>query len=213
MARRCTKRCTVCAHPRRKKIDSALASGTSLRDVSGQFGVSKSALDRHRGHVGGAIQKAAQRRGESIGDSVYQEMRELVTEARGLLAKMKSERDWRGGIAAVKTAAEILDRLDSMLARAATGADGGVVQIVVHHGDKVKPAEAREQKTCEVESAIVVRYGEPAPPSPALPEAAQEQPRPALPPPPAPIQRAQPPAGGGIVVAHDRPVFDFSKLL
>jgi len=40
--------CTICRHPDRATIDRALVTGLSLRDIAGQHGVSKSALERHR---------------------------------------------------------------------------------------------------------------------------------------------------------------------
>jgi hypothetical protein len=41
--------CTICIHPARAAIDDGLETGQSLRDISGQYGLSKSAVDRHRG--------------------------------------------------------------------------------------------------------------------------------------------------------------------
>lgn len=40
--------CTICKHPERAKIERALVQGVSLRDIAGQFGASKSAVERHR---------------------------------------------------------------------------------------------------------------------------------------------------------------------
>ena len=40
--------CTVCRHPRRGEIDRALVSAGPLRDIAGRFGVSKSAVERHK---------------------------------------------------------------------------------------------------------------------------------------------------------------------
>jgi hypothetical protein len=42
--------CTICIHPARQVIDNGLIAGQSIRRVSGQYGLSKSAVDRHRGH-------------------------------------------------------------------------------------------------------------------------------------------------------------------
>jgi hypothetical protein len=41
--------CTICTHPARAAIDDGLVTGQLLRDISGQYGLSKSAVDRHRG--------------------------------------------------------------------------------------------------------------------------------------------------------------------
>jgi hypothetical protein len=45
------QQCTVCKHPELAAIDAALASGASVRAVAGQFGVSKTAVDRHHNHA------------------------------------------------------------------------------------------------------------------------------------------------------------------
>jgi hypothetical protein len=40
--------CTICTHPARPAIDEGLMAGQSLRAVSGQYGLSKSSIDRHK---------------------------------------------------------------------------------------------------------------------------------------------------------------------
>jgi hypothetical protein len=42
------KPCTVCVHPDRSAIDAALEAGHPLRRTAGAYGVSKTALHRHR---------------------------------------------------------------------------------------------------------------------------------------------------------------------
>jgi hypothetical protein len=44
-------RCTVCCHGQRDEIESAIATGMSYRDAAATFGVSRSALSRHMGHL------------------------------------------------------------------------------------------------------------------------------------------------------------------
>jgi len=52
------RHCTVCHHPRREAIDVAVVAGGSLRDIAGQFRISKSALARHKGnHIPAALAK------------------------------------------------------------------------------------------------------------------------------------------------------------
>jgi hypothetical protein len=43
-----SKPCTVCDHPQLEAINTALEAKTSVREVGGQFEVSKSAVDRHK---------------------------------------------------------------------------------------------------------------------------------------------------------------------
>lgn len=144
------KRCSLCAHRKRRAIDAAIASGRSYRNIAERFGTSPAALNRHKGHVAAAIVKAAEQCGERLGDSLHEQMRELVGEARGLLKQAKREGDTRGAIAAVKATAEILDRLDSMLERA--GVEGaGEVRIVVTYGDGKPFADRQpEPRPCPV---------------------------------------------------------------
>lgn len=40
--------CKVCNHPEVDKINQALISGASLRDIAGQFSLSKSSISRHK---------------------------------------------------------------------------------------------------------------------------------------------------------------------
>jgi hypothetical protein len=42
------RHCTICDHPSRDAIDQALVAGQSLRDIAGQYHLSKSALARHK---------------------------------------------------------------------------------------------------------------------------------------------------------------------
>ena len=42
--------CTICTHEQQKEIDHDLIGGAAVRDVAGRYGVSKSAVDRHRRH-------------------------------------------------------------------------------------------------------------------------------------------------------------------
>ena len=52
-------RCTICRHPQCSDIDFDLATGATLSDVSDSFGVSRSALHRHRsgGHSVRALEE------------------------------------------------------------------------------------------------------------------------------------------------------------
>ena len=53
--------CTICSHPQLHAINKALVSGTSFRDIAGQFGVSKSAVERHQAeHLPKVLTKAAE---------------------------------------------------------------------------------------------------------------------------------------------------------
>lgn len=62
------RRCSICRHPKRKTIDQALVTGSSIRDIAGQFGLTKSAVQRHLDqHLPAHMVQAAQR--EAIADA------------------------------------------------------------------------------------------------------------------------------------------------
>jgi len=45
--------CSICAHTERLEIDRLLLQGTSYRDIAGRFGLSKTAISRHKeSHIG-----------------------------------------------------------------------------------------------------------------------------------------------------------------
>ena len=51
--------CTVCRHAQRAEIDRALVDSETYRNVAEHYGVSASALFRHRGHLSQNLVKAA----------------------------------------------------------------------------------------------------------------------------------------------------------
>jgi len=74
------RQCTVCTHPNQGKIDEALVSGTAIRDIAGQHGLAKSAVDRHSTHIGTALVQAAQRKAEledNLGDDLLGQVKAL----------------------------------------------------------------------------------------------------------------------------------------
>ena len=53
-------KCAICSHPDRAAIDAGLVAKTPIRSIAGQFGTSKSSLDRHRKHIPAALVQAKQ---------------------------------------------------------------------------------------------------------------------------------------------------------
>ncbi len=66
--------CAVCINAKRAEIDAALVAGGSIRDVARQFGVSKGSVERHRLHLGDALERAAARREDLSLDRVLQDL-------------------------------------------------------------------------------------------------------------------------------------------
>ena len=71
--------CLACSHVEREEIDNALATGEPLRNIAKRVSISPAGLLRHKSHVAGAIAKAQERREEKLGDSIFDEMRRVLT--------------------------------------------------------------------------------------------------------------------------------------
>ena len=83
--------CTICNHPRRLEIDTALVAGESYRAIARQYGVSREAVGRHKrnGHIAEQIEKAARKkeikRAGEIASVVEEKERREVADADRLL--------------------------------------------------------------------------------------------------------------------------------
>lgn len=84
--------CSICTHKKRQQIEAAIAAGASLRDVAGQFNLSKSAVDRHKKDcIKPIIQevKAIQKLETAI--TVMGDLDWLRSEAQDLYAEMRKD--------------------------------------------------------------------------------------------------------------------------
>lgn len=99
--------CASCSDPRRPEIDAAIVSGRSFRVIARQFApLSHDAIRRHRPHVGGALVRAAERKGERFEESLLTKVGRLEADARRLGERAEAEGDLRCALAAVR---ELLD--------------------------------------------------------------------------------------------------------
>ena len=81
--------CSICTHSSRGAINDLLAHGTSVRDVAGRFGISKSAVSRHAQHLPAELAAGVRlEREESAGETVSS-LRELADVARSIMNETK----------------------------------------------------------------------------------------------------------------------------
>jgi len=86
--------CTICNHPQRIEIDTALVAGVSYRAIARQYGVSREAAGRHKrnGHITEHIAKAAQKKeikgAASLKKIVEEQEEKTVAEAETLLQQV-----------------------------------------------------------------------------------------------------------------------------
>jgi hypothetical protein len=85
-----SRECGACIHANRSELDSALARRAPLREISARFGISKSALHRHKvQHIAASVQALSESRALAsasglidLVESLIQELHDLKTQAR-----------------------------------------------------------------------------------------------------------------------------------
>ena len=86
--------CTICNHPQRVEIDTALVAGETYRNIAKQFGVTYSSVGRHKrdGHIAEHIAKAAQKKeikeATTLKKIVEDQEEKTVAEAETLLQQV-----------------------------------------------------------------------------------------------------------------------------
>jgi hypothetical protein len=104
--------CRVCIHSDRKKIDQEIIKGTSLRDIAGQFSISKSAIDRHkRDHLPDELVKAAAAKERRDAQELLNLMDDLLSEAKDVIKSAKKSKDHRTRLMGIREGRETASRL------------------------------------------------------------------------------------------------------
>jgi len=101
--------CTICTHPKRAEIDKLLLQDTSYRDIAGRFGLSKTAISRHKeSHIGTDLKDVREvmvaAREEALAQIKTEELEtledvkaEIITEAReSISARLEACHDYFG---------------------------------------------------------------------------------------------------------------------
>ena len=123
--------CTICGHSSRKEIDHALLSGKTYREITGNFPVSKSALERHRDHITASMLKAKEATEIARGDDLVKDLRTLAVEAN----RLKSQAEESGNVRAAIAALREITRLIELRAKIAGELKEGQVNVINVHLD------------------------------------------------------------------------------
>lgn len=107
------RRCSICNHPKRREIDKALVSrSASMRDIAGRYGVSRSALSRHRKNhlpkLVKAAEAAAGAEAVTSGAALIDELDRLLKRAMAILEKAEKAGELRVALQAIREARETL---------------------------------------------------------------------------------------------------------
>jgi hypothetical protein len=130
------RKCTICAHKDRNKIDLALVDpNETLRTISDRFGVSKSSLKRHKesGHIAKKAARSETAKDERETRSFFDEIADHKNKADTLYNMALDSEDIRGACAALREsrgAIELRAKATGELTEKheITGKDGGPVK-------------------------------------------------------------------------------------
>jgi hypothetical protein len=116
--------CTVCNHANQATIDSALVAGDAYRHIAARFGVSTTALQRHKAeHLPVHLVQAHEAAAISDADSLLGQLRSLNRETLAVLDAAKQSGDLRlalGAISQTRANLELLAKLAGQLAQEGT---------------------------------------------------------------------------------------------
>jgi hypothetical protein len=109
------RRCTVCDHPERHSIDDTLVTGAPYRSVAKRFGLSESAVYRHKTeHLPAHLLKAREVEEVAQADELLDQVRHLQTHALDILERAEKAGDLRTALAAISRARGNLELLGKL---------------------------------------------------------------------------------------------------
>ncbi len=82
--------CNVCRHPEASEINLALLTG-SFRDIAGRYGLSSSALERHKKHLPSELVKSEEARKISNADDLMAHAQRLLDDAERMGKKAEGD--------------------------------------------------------------------------------------------------------------------------
>lgn len=137
------RKCSICEHPKRQEIDLALVQpDASLRAISSQFKVGRSALQRHvnSGHIVAKMAKAARAHEAVEADDLLHEADEYQAAVKDVLVAAKKSKNHSLVLKAAREGLHILEVKGRIL--------GAFTE------DKKRPEETREWTPEEVKCVI-----------------------------------------------------------
>ena len=109
------RRCTICNHQERHGIDEVLVTGAPYRSVAKRFGLSESAVYRHKAeHLPTHLLKAREVEEAARADDLLEQVRHLQTHALDILERAEETGDLRTTLAAISQARGNLELLGKL---------------------------------------------------------------------------------------------------
>lgn len=139
--------CTICAHPQRVEMESAVLGGKSIRSAAKAAGICWSALQRHLKHLPVAIARAAETEAlqiEACG-KLPARIEELIAQTRQILKSAKKKNDFAAALAAIRANLSCLEMLGKISGELGPRAEV-IVATQVNTGEPGEPAVSKEEK-------------------------------------------------------------------
>ncbi len=122
--------CSVCTHPQRAAIDKALVDPGTYRSIADRFGLSETALKRHKSeHLPGHVAKAQEAKQVADADDLLHQLKALRNKAISILQQAEQAGDFRTALMGIREARgciEVLMEVEGELDRR------GVTNIIVN---------------------------------------------------------------------------------
>jgi len=114
--------CTVCLHPERSDIDALLVAGTpSLRNIAERFGISATALHRHKqDHLPQELVRAQDAQEIASAGDLLAEVQKLQARTLKILEQVEKKGDTRASLQAIREARGNLELLGRLIVAAAS---------------------------------------------------------------------------------------------
>lgn len=154
--------CTACIHPSRSVIDRMLASGTgTLREIAGQYGLSTTALHRHKEHIIAAVRRTVEKRTQGRAErttSAWEERLQGAYESaqRGVERAETDETQWTQGARFLAVMAKLIEtglEMDGVIGtRGITTTTTTVEQVLVLPS---KPADTHSVSDGSIETYLL----------------------------------------------------------
>src|SRR5215217_4659997 len=108
--------CTICEHPDRETIDRALVGDSSNLSVSSLFGVSESAVRRHKSnHLPAKLVMAQAAEEVAQADDLLDQVRDLYVRTLAILEAAEESSQHRTALSAIREARSNLELLAKLL--------------------------------------------------------------------------------------------------
>lgn len=149
-----SRKCTVCSHPERERIDEALVSGGVIRNIAERFSLSSQALLRHRDSHLAAHLLTSHKAAEVLrADVLIERVEGLVTSGEALIehgqgGDVVSVNAWAAGIREARLCLELLAKLRGQLSDGLTiniASDAGWIALRAQILDALEPYPEAKQ--------------------------------------------------------------------